>query len=154
MKLLLKKILAAPVYLGVGFAGMFVFAMLLSPLNLPFLLKFNEDLMYLIYLLLGVIFVSVVVTIVRTQFLRSENLFDANPEKCVFLRIITSWEYITDQITFSFWTTAFIVFGGVKAGAIWQALLIMTACCVVVGGLLFAVIDYVIWIISYNRIQR
>ena len=40
--MLFKKLLAAPVYLGVGFAGTIAFAMLLAPLNLPFLLKFDE----------------------------------------------------------------------------------------------------------------
>ena len=131
-----------------------VFAMLLSPLNLPFLLRFNEDLMYLIYLLLGVIFVSIVATIVRTQFLRSSKLFEENLEKHLLLRVITSWEYITDQIAFAFWMAAFIVYGGVKAGAVWQAVLLMAACSVAVGGLLFAGIDCLIWIISFKSIRR
>ena len=154
MKLLFKKLLAAPVYLGVGFAGTIAFAMLLAPLNLPFLLKFDEDMMYLIYLLLGVVFLSVVATIVRTQHLRSADLFEDDPEKSLFLRVVTSWEYITDQIAFAVWAIAFIVYGGVKSGAPWQTLLTVTVCCSVIGGLLFAAIDCVIWIISYKKIRR
>lgn len=154
MKLFLKKLFTAPLYIVAVFGGMFGFGVLLEPLNLPFLLKFSEDVMFGVYLFLGVLFGSVVAAIVRTQHLRSSKLFEENPEKSLFARVVTSQEYISEQIVFLLLAVVYSVGSGVAYETpFWQSVGV-TAVLVIGGGVLFAVIDCLIWMISYKRIQR
>ncbi len=154
MKLFFKKLFTAPLYILSGFAGMFGFGMLLEPLNLPFLLKFSEDVMFGLYVFLGVLFASIVAAIVRTQHLRSSDLFEQNPEKSLLVRVITSREYLTELCVFVLLAVGYSVGNGIAYGTpFWQAAGV-TAMLTVGGGLLFAAIDCLIWIISYKRIRR
>ena len=154
MKLFLKKLLTAPLYILAGVGGLFGFAMVLAPLNLPYLLKISEDVLFGFYIFLGVIFASVVAAIVRTQHLRSSDLFEQNPEKSLFVRVVTSQEYRMELAAFAVWAVVYNMWMGWQFATPYKQLLLVTATLLFGGGVLFAAINCLIWMISYKRIRR
>lgn len=154
MKLFFQKLLTAPLCILVAFAGVFGFGLLLEPLNLPYLLKFNDDVMFVVYVFCGVLFLSVATAIVRTQHLRSSDLFEANPEKRLLVRVITSREYLTEQLVFVFLEAAFFVWMSASERMDWLTALIGGTILSLIGEALFAGIDCLIWIISFKSIRR
>ncbi len=154
MKLFLQKLLTAPLCILVAFGGVFGFGLLLEPLNLPYLLRFHDDVMFAVYIFCGVLFLSVATVMVRTQHLRSSDLFEANPEKRLFVRVITSREYLTEQLVFVFLEAAFFVWMSASERMDWLTALIGGTILSLGGELVFAVVDAIIWIISFKNIQR
>ena len=154
LKLFFQKLLTAPLCIAAAFGGMFGFAVVLSPLNLPYLLKFNEDVMAVVYVFLGVLFLSVATAMVRTQHLRSSDLFEANPEKSLFVRVVTSKEYLMEQLVFVLLMVSFSVWMWIREQVGLAPLLLGAAILTIGGEILFAAMDCLIWIISFKSIRR
>lgn len=154
MKLFFKKLLIAPLYVGIGFAAMFVFVMLLQPLNLPYLLKMPEEGLYLLIIALVLLFIAVVETIVRTD--QCRRLFTLEPDgKPLILRVLTLREYHMEVAVVALLSAVWIfcVGSGNETLPFW-ALLLGTVALSTVATTVYAVADALIWLIAAKRAHR
>ena len=151
MKLFFKKLLIAPLYIGIGFAAMFVFVMLLQPLNLPYLLKMPEEGLYLLIIALVLLFIAVVETIVRTDQCRRK--FSVEPDgKPLLVRVLTFREYHMEIAVVAALSAVWIFFvGSGNENLPFWALLLGTIALSTVATTAYAVADAVIWLIAAKR---
>lgn len=149
----LKKLLIAPVYVGVGFAAAFVFALLLGPLNLPYLLKISEDTFYGLILALILLFISVVETIVRIDHCRQS--FDLEPNgKPLILRVLSFREYHMEIVAVAVLSAVYGLCIGVGVTSSFWALFLGTLMLTTVTATGYAIVDGLIWLISAKLAHR
>lgn len=150
MKLFFKKLLIAPLYIGIGFAAMFVFVMLLQPLNLPYLLKMPEEGLYLLILALVLLFIAVVETIVRTDQCRQKFLVEPDG-KPLLVRVLTFREYHMEIAVVAVLSAVYGVYIGVGQNPPFFVLVLGTLALVTVVTTVYAVADALIWLIAAKR---
>ncbi|MBR5524576.1 MAG: hypothetical protein IKU51_04845 [Clostridia bacterium] len=153
MRLFLKKIFLAPLYLGVAFAGMFAVALVVMPFNFAYLLKVSEETMYVVYLLLSLLFVAIVSTIVRTGYCRKEHVLEPD-KRPLFVRVITFREYIMELIVFALLIAIFGLCIGIQSTTSFWPLLLGTLALTLSGTFAFAIADCLIWMIGAKRAYR
>ena len=153
MKLFLKKLLIAPLYVGVGFAAAFVFALLLQPLNLPYLLRISEEAYYTLFLVLILLFMAVVETIVRTDHCRRAFALEPNG-KPLWLRVLTFREYHMEILAVAVLSAGFGLCVGLGTTRDFWALTLGTLALTATVGAVYAVADAVIWLIAAKRAHR
>lgn len=153
MKLFFKKLLIAPLYVGVGFAAVFVFTLLLGPLNLPYLLKISEDAFYGLILALTLLFISVVETIVRVDHCR--QAFALEPDgRPLILRVLTFREYHMEILAVAVLSAVFGLCIGIGvASSVW-VLILGTVALTAVTATGYAVADGLIWLISAKMAHK
>ena len=153
MKLFFKKLLIAPLYVGIGFAALFVFVMLLQPLNLPYLLKVSEEVIYGLMLALVLLFIAIVETIVRTD--QCRRLFTLEPDgKPLILRVLTLREYHMEVAVVALLSAVFSLWVGLGTTRDFWVLLIGTLAAGTSIGTVYAVADALIWLIAAMRAHR
>ena len=153
MRLFLKKLLLAPLYLGAVFVGMYAVALVVMPFNFGYLLKVSEETMYIVYLLLSLLFAAVVAAIVRTDYCRRKRVLEPDG-KSLFLRVITFREYIVELIVFALLIAVFGLVIGVSQHSGFWVLTLGTLALVLVNCFLFAIANCLIWMISAKRVYK
>ena len=154
MKLFFKKLLIAPLYVGIGFAAMFVFVMLLQPLNLPYLLKVSDEVIYGLIIALVLLFIAVVETIVRTD--HCGQAFALEPDgKPLVWRVLSFRESPMEVLVVALLSAVWIfcVGSGNETLPFW-ALLLGTVALSAAVSTVFAVADALIWLIAAKRAHR
>ena len=147
MKLFFKKLGMLIIYLFVAFVGIFGYSMTLRVLNLPYLLGLPAEIEYLFALVFASLFVAIVVVTVRTNRCYEEDLFFEG-EKSLFMRIVTSREYIAEQAVMTVvgfvWVLAVGISGKYPVPILILGALLGTLCI----GSVSAVINLVLWMVS------
>ena len=153
MRLFFKKLLIAPLYVAVGFAAAFVFALLLQPLNLTYLLKIPEEAYYMLFIVLILLFMAVVEVIVRTDHCRRTFALEPDGRRLVW-RVLTFREYHAEMLAVAVLTAGFGLCVGLGTTRDFWALLWGTLALTAATGGVYAVADALIWLIAAKRAHR
>ena len=153
MKLFLKKLLTAPLYLGAMFVGLFGFYLVLGPFNLPYLLKLPQYSEYIFALVFSLIFVSVAAVYVRTGHCRRERIYPAEKQG-LFRQVLFFREFWMELLVFALLNMAFYLWIGIDSQAVWWWILLGSLLLTVGATLVFALVDCLLWMISFKRVIR
>ncbi|MBQ9842255.1 MAG: hypothetical protein IJO42_03980 [Clostridia bacterium] len=153
MKLFFKKLLIAPLYVGIGFAATFVFSLLLGPLNLPYLLQVPEETIYVLIIVLVLLFIAVVETIVRIDHCRQSFALEPDGRRLI-LRVLTFREYHMEILAVAVLSAAFGLCIGIGAASSVWVLVLGTVALTAVTAAGYAVADGLIWLIAAKRAHR
>ena len=151
MRLFLKKLFIAPLYAGAAFLGAYGFFLVFGPFNLPYLLKLPEESIYIFCIAFSLVFTSIVAVIVRTDRCRKEGTMP-NAEKSLIWQVITFREFLTELAVFAVLAAMLTVWVGVGRQEPFWVILLATLLSVLVETLVFALVDGLLWLITFKRL--
>ena len=153
MKLFFKKLLTAPLYVGAMFLGLLGFYLVLGPFNLPYLLKLPSYSEYIFAGVFSLVFVSVATVYVRAGYCRREG-FCPEEQKSLFHQVISFREFWMELLVFALLNMVFHVWIGIDTQAVWWWILLGSLLLTFGATLAFALLDCLLWMISFKRAKR
>ena len=153
MKLFFKKLLTAPLYLGSLFVGLFGFYLVLGPFNLPYLLKLPQYSEYIFALVFSLVFVSVATVYVRTGYCQRAGLH-LEKKTGLFRQVLSFREFWMELLVFALLNMAFYVWIGIDSQAVWWWIVLGSLLLTFGATLVFALVDCLLWVISFKRVKR
>ncbi|MBR3778520.1 MAG: hypothetical protein IKL13_02185 [Clostridia bacterium] len=139
-------------------AGIFCWGLVIYPFNIPYLLHLPaEETDAVIGTVFALLFVCVATVAVRTKWCLEEDLFllsEDEKARPLFLRVVTSEEWIADGIVFAVWALTLAVVSGITSGAIWYRVVLGVVELTLGSTALFAVLDCVLYAIARKRADR
>ena len=156
--LVLKKLALSLLGIVVWFVGLYCWALIIYPMNLPYLLHMQADFIDEITAsVFSLTFVSIVMVSVRTRWCFEEDLFFDRDDRRLWSlvrRIVTSREFIADECVCALWCVAPSAAAALRTGAPLFVFILCTIAIIIAVTTVYGVFDCILYVLARRRADR